>query len=185
MLQLTRKRILHTVLFLALTALTVASVSAAGNGFTRWPVISVDGQEHLWAGAPDGPNGETDVPGHYWRQAGPNKLVAKHYNTGPSGASNWWSSDAPDGELLYIAQVIIDEWTPEKAEAYAAKGYVHYHELLNVDTGEPHPTKVGWFKHTARTNFTLDGGPAPEFSHEVTPGIDDEFIPNWMTPYMP
>jgi hypothetical protein len=170
---------------LALLAVTAVSASAAGNGFTRWPVILVDGQEFLWAGAPDGPNGETDVPGHYWRQAGPNKLVAKHYNTGPGGEASWWSSDAPDGELLYIAQVIIDEWTPEKAETYAARGYVHYHELLNTNTGEPHPTKVGWFKHTARTTFTLDGGPAPQFSHEVAPGVDYEFIPNWMTPYTP
>ena len=72
-----------------------------------------------------------------------------------------------------------------RAQRMAARGYVHYHELLNVDTGEAHPTKVGWFKHTARTSFTRDGGPAPDLEHEVTPGIDFNFIPNWATPYNP
>ena len=84
-----------------------------------------------------------------------------------------------------MAQVVIDEWTLEKAEWYASRGYVHYHEFLDVDTGEPHATLVGWFKHTARTSFTLDGGPRPDLAHEVTPGIDYEFIPNWMVPYAP
>ncbi len=185
MLGSSKSRLVLVGVMLLLLALVVASAGAAGNGFTRWPVITVDGQDYLWEGAPDGPNGETDVPGHYWRQAGPNKLVAKHYNTGPFGAPSWWSSDAPDGELLYMAQVIIDEWTMEKAESYAARGYVHYHELLDVETGEPHPTKVGWFKHIARTSFTLDGGPRPDLSHPVTPGVDYEFIPNWMMPYEP
>lgn len=178
------------ILLLTMTFLTISSVSANDNrandnGFVRWPVITLDGEDYYWAGASDGPNGEMDVPGHYWRQTGPDRWLAKHFNTGPFGAPSWWSSDAPDGALLYIAQVIIDEWTPEKAAAYAQRGFVHYHELINVDTGEEHPTKVGWFRHFARSNFTLDGGPAPEFSHEVTPGIDFEFIPNWMTPYNP
>lgn len=171
------------VLVLSLTALTVSAGN--GDGFTRWPVITVDGLDYYWAGAPDGPNGETDVPGHYWRQVGPNRLIAKHYNTGPFVAPAWWSSDAPDGELLYIADVIIDEWTPEKAERYAARGYVHYHELVSVEDGSLHPTKVGWFKHTARTSFTLDGGPHPELSHTVTPGIDFDFIPNYVNGYNP
>jgi hypothetical protein len=118
-------------------------------------------------------------------QAGPWKLVAKRYNTGPFGAPGWWSSDAPDGDLLYMVQVVIDEWTLEKAEWYACRGYIHYHKFVSVDTGDPHPTLVAWFKHTARTSFTLDGGPAPQFAHEVTPGIDYEFIPNWMVPYAP
>ena len=179
------KPILLSIAVLALIAVTVASVGAAGKGFTRWPVISIDGKDYLWAGAPDGPDGETDVPGHYWRQAGPRKLVAKHFNTGPFGASKWWSSDAPDGELLYTAQVIIDTWSKAKAKAYAARGYVHYHELLDVDTGDPHLTLVGWFKHTARTSFTLDRGPRPDLAHEVTPGIDYEFMPNGMMPYSP
>ena len=180
---ISKKTITAGILLTALLVLTVSVASAAG--FERWPVITVDGEDYYWAGAPDGPNDETDVPGHSWVLAGPNKLVAKHFNTGPFGASQWWSSDAPDGALLYIAQVIIDEWTPEKAARYASRGYVHYHELLSVADGTPHPTKVGWFKHIARTSFTLDGGPAPQLAHEVTPGVDYEFIPNWMVEYSP
>ena len=146
-------------------------------------MITIDGDDYYWAGAPE--NGGTDVPGHTWRKAGKNQWIAKHYNTGPFGAPSWWSSDAPDGGLLYIAHIIIDEWTPEKAASYASRGYVHYHELLAVSDGTPHPTLVGWFKHTARTTFTLDGGPAPQFTHDVTPGVDFEFIPNGMVPYSP
>jgi hypothetical protein len=164
-----------------LGAVVVLPVSA--RGFVRYPVIALDGEEYYWEGPADGPNGEKDVPGHYWVRAGPRKFVAKHYNTGPNEAAQWWSSDAPDGELLYIAQVVIDEWTPEKAEWYAARGYVHYHEFSRVSDGAHHPTLVAWFKHIARTSFTLDGGPAPQFAHEVTPGVDYEFIPNWTTPY--
>jgi selenium-binding protein 1 len=182
------KQFMVALALVALAAVMVVPVSA--SGFERWPVITlpVPGEgdrDFFWAGAPDGPNGETDVPGHYWVQAGPRTLVAKHYNTGPFGAPSWWSSEAPDGELLYIAQVRIDTWTPAKAERYASRGYVHYHEFLDVETGEPHPTLVGWFKHTARTSFALDGGPAPQFAHEVTPGIDYEFILNWTVPYNP
>ena len=177
------KYVLATLVVFALAFAFVSATSA--KGFERWPVFNIDGTDYYWAGAPDGPNGEIDVPGHYWSPAGPNQFIVKHYNTGPFGAPSWWSSDAPDDELLYIARVIVDEWTPEKAAAYAAKGYVHYHEMVSVADGTPHPTKVGWFKHTARTTFTLDGGPAPQFSHAVTPGIDYEFIPNWQNPYTP
>lgn len=118
----------------------------------------------------------------------PNKLVGKHYNTGPFGASKWWSSDAPDGELLYIVHVIIDEWTPEKALSYASRGYIHYHEIITVAGFTLHPTKVVWLKYTARTSFTLDGGPGapdPPYEHAVTPGVDYEFPNNYMIPYTP
>lgn len=84
-----------------------------------------------------------------------------------------------DGELLYIVHAIIDTWSPEKAERYASRGYVHYHELVKVSDGSLHPTKVVWLKHTARTFFDLDGGPHPELAHYATPGVDFEFIPNW------
>jgi hypothetical protein len=77
----------------------------------------------------------------------------------------------------------IDTWSEAKAEWYADKGYVHYHHLVKVSDGMRHPTKVVWLKHTARTSFTLDGGPHPEFGHEVTPGIDFDFIPTWGMPY--
>jgi len=172
------------VLVLALSVFVVTPVLA--KGFTHTPVVTVDGMDYWLDGAPDGPGGAKDIPGHYWVQAGPNQLVGKHYNTGPFPPNNpqWWSSDAPDGELLYIVHAIIATWSEEKAEMYASKGYVHYHELvLTSDGTTKHPNKVVWLKHTARTSFTLDGGPHPELSHPVTPGVDYEFIPNGGMPY--
>jgi len=160
--------------------------TVSAKGFVHGIIVNLDGEDYYLAGAPDGPNGEIDVPGHYWVIAGKDKLVGKHYNTGPFGAAQWWSSDAPSGELLYIVHGKIDTWSMEIAAGYASRGYVHYHEFVKVSDGTTHhPTKVIWLKHTARTNFTLDGGPAPALTHEVTPGVDYMFIPNWDTPYAP
>ena len=180
---------------LIVAALTIPLVSAAAiptlnngrnNGFVHAITIDVDGEYYYMAGAPDGAGGATDIPGHYWVQAGPNQLVGKHYNTGPFGAASWWSSDAGDGKLLWIVHAIIDTWSPEKAVSYADRGYVHYHEMVSVADGSEHPTKVVWLKHTARSTFTFDGGPHPEFgSRIVTPGVDINFLPNGMMPYMP
>jgi selenium-binding protein 1 len=161
----------------------VAGSPAAADEFTHGIVITVDGEDYYLEGPPDGPGGSRDIPGHYWVMAGPNQLVGKHFNTGPFGAPQWWSSDAPDGSLLYKVHAIIDTWTKEKAISYAERGYVHYHELVRVSDGTLHPSKVVWLRHTAVTSFTLDGGPHPEFSHAVSPGVDFEFIPNGMTPY--
>ena len=178
-----RKYLFALVAVAALVAVVAVPVSA--KGFVHAIVINVDGVDYYLAGAPDGPGGATDIPGHYWVQAGPNQLVGKHYNTGPFGAPQWWSSDAPDGELLYIVHAIIDTWSPEKANRYASRGYIHYHELVKVSDGTLHPSKVVWLRHTARTSFTLDGGPHPELAHYVAPGIDRDFIPNGMMPYNP
>ena len=63
---------------------------------------------------------------------------------------------------------------------------MHYHEFVSVDEGEFHPTKVIWFKHTAVTSFTLDGGPGapnPPYEHSVSPGVDFEFPNNSSVPY--
>jgi hypothetical protein len=167
----------YFLVWVAVIALLIlAAVPASAEGFVQGIVINIDGTDYRWEKPPWAP----DIPGHYWVQAGPNQMVGKHYNTG-----GFWSSDAEEGELLYIAHVIIDEWTPEKAAQYAARGYTHYHEFVSVADGSHHPTKVGWFKHTAVTSFTLNGGPAPQFYHDVTPGVDFEFIPNWPTPYDP
>jgi len=176
------RKALSIGLFVVLTLLLATPVSAR-KGFVHGIVINVDGEDYYLAGAPDGPDGAIDVPGHYWVMAGPNQLVGKHYNTGPFGAPQWWSSDALDGELLFIVHAIIDTWSPEKAEKYARRGYVHYHELVTVEDGTLHPTKVVWLKHTARTAFDFDGGPRPDLAHYVTPGVDYEFMPNWMNPY--
>ena len=88
-------------------------------------------------------------------------------------------------KFLFKVDGIIDTWTPQEAEEYAARGYVHYHELVKVSGGAEHPDKVVWLKHTARTSFNLDGGPHPELGHWVTPGVDYEFIPNGKMPYNP
>jgi selenium-binding protein 1 len=178
-----RKQTLIVLIAVALLTLTVGVASA--DGFTHAPVFNVDGEEYYMDGAPDGPDGATDIPGHNWVQAGPNQVVGKHYNTGPFGMPQWWSSDAPDGELLFIVHGIIDTWSKEKAASYAARGYVHYHELVSVNDGSLHPDKVVWLKHTARTSFDFDGGPHPELAHEVTPGVDYDFIPNGMMEYLP
>lgn len=157
------------------------------KGFIHGIVVDVDGMNYYLAGPADGTNGERDVPGHSWVKAGKNKLVGKHYNTGPFGMSQWWSSDAPDGELLFKVDAIIDEWTHEKAEQYAERGFVHYHELVSVSDGSLHPHKVVWLKHIAVTTFTLDGGPMqnmPGFvAVEITPGVAYNFMPNYMMPY--
>ena len=175
-----------------LVVMTVAATLVAGlagpgsaEGFEHGIELTVDGAGYYLAGAPDGPDGATDIPGHSWVAAGPQNLVGKHYNTGPFGAPSWWSSDAPNGELLYVVRGVIDVWSPEVAEEYASRGFVHYHELVSVDDGSLHPTKVVWLRHQARTSFTLDGGPAPQFAHSVTPGLDTEFINNYFVPYSP
>jgi hypothetical protein len=174
MLRKSRKSLLLVVGLMALMVLTVAAVGAAG--FNRTAVFNIDGKDYIIK----------PIPGHDWNQAGPNQAVGKHYNTGPGGASQWWSPDAPDGELLYIVHGIIDEWTEANAKAYAARGYVHYHELIAVDGGAQHLTKVIWLRHTARTSFTFEGGPHPEHpARWVSPGVDYKFLPNGMMPYVP
>lgn len=171
-----------------LSLLVLSFGVASAKGYTHALVLDVDGVDYYMApGAPDGPGGATDIPGHYWVQAGPDKVVGKHYNTGPFGASKWWSSDAEDGAFLWKVKGIIDSWSPEKAAYYASRGYVHYHELVIVSPdGSPgalHPNKVVWLKHTAVSSFTFDRGPHPELGHDVTPGVDYDFIPNGSTPY--
>lgn len=167
----------------AVTAVGLLAAPAGAGGFERGVVLTVDGVDYWLAGPPDGPDGARDVPGHSWVVAGQRQLVGKHVNTGPFGAQSWWSSDAPDGALLYMVHGVVDTWSLEKAERYAARGYTHYHELVAVTDLSLHPTKVVWLRHHARDSFTLDGGPRPDLAHPVTPGIDYEFINNWFVPY--
>ena len=160
---------------------------AGGNrdGFRHAPTLYLDGEAYYMAGAPDGPDGATDIPGHYWVLSGTNRVQGKHFNTGPGGAAKWWASGTEDGALLYMVNGIIDTWSKEKAMTYAEQGYLHYHEMVRVADGAFHPDLVVWLKHTAVRHFNLDGGPHPELAHEVSPGIDYDFIPNGMMPYMP
>ncbi len=161
--------------------------SGKNKGFVHGIVVPIDGEDYYFFGPSDGPEGERDVPGHYWVQAGKNQIVGKHYNTGPFGSANWWSTDADNGAYLYMVHGIIDTWSVEKATYYKDRGYVHRHEFISVSTGEFHPDKVVWLKHTAVTSFTLDGGPGgspnPPYKHYVTPGVDLDFPNNGFKPY--
>lgn len=175
-------------LLIILLLLVSATLSFAGKneGFQQGIILELDEGSYTLGGFPLG-DGTNEVPGHYWIVAGKNQLVGKHYNSSSPipGTSKFWSSDAPEGELLYTVHGIIDTWSLEKAEMYKARGYVHYHELVAVVGGDPHPDKVLWLKHTARTSFELDNGPAGAFAHPVTPGIDFEFGPNGFKEYIP
>jgi selenium-binding protein 1 len=170
---------------IALLAIFTFTVAAGAAGFERGIILEVDGEDYYFEGVDDAPGGAYDLPGNAWNQAGPRKVVGKHINTGPFGAESWWATDEPDGVYLFKVDGIIDEWTMEKAEEYQSRGYVHYHELRAVAGGAHHPTKVAWLKHTAVGSFYFDGGPHPEFAHDVSPGIDYDFMPNWDMPYMP
>jgi len=178
-----RKYFIVGLVVFSLLVLTVGFANA--KGFTHAPIIVVDGEDYYMAGAPDGPDGATDIPGHSWVQAGKNKVVGKHFNTGPFGAPQWWTSDAPDSAFLFKVDGIIDTWSIDKAPYYASRGYVHYHELVSVADGALHPTKVVWLKHISVSTFNFDGGPHPELAHDVSPGVDYEFIPNGLMPYNP
>ncbi len=59
------------------------------------------------------------------------------------------------------------------------QGYVHYHELIDVNTMEEVEDIVVYLKHIAVRRFYFDGGPMPGMAHDVSPGIDFEFMPNW------
>ncbi|MHA1933700.1 MAG: hypothetical protein ACW97A_00340 [Candidatus Thorarchaeota archaeon] len=176
-----------TIVFLTVPMVAAASTQTSTNrrsrGFVHGIVIPVDGENYYMAGPPDGPNGESDIPGHSWVLAGRKTVIGLHYNTGPFGAPNWWSSDAGDGKLLFIVIGRIDTWSAEKAEWYSDRGYVHYHELAKVGGGGLHPTKIVWLKHIAVRSFNFDGGPHPELAYYATPGVNYEFINNYMMSY--
>lgn len=160
-----------------------ASNQKISKDFVHGILITVDCKDYYLMGPADGPNGEKDIPGHYWKVTSSGRLIGKHYNTGPFGEAKWFSSDAGDGELLYVVQGKIDTWSPKKAQKYAKLGYVHYHHLVSVEDGTKHPTKVVWLRHIAVTSFTFDGGHHQEFAHYVKPGVDFKFHPNYDKPY--
>jgi len=154
--------------------------------FTHGIVIKLDGVGYYFDGPADGTNGTKDAPGHYWWQDSSTHLYGLHYNIGPFGEENWWSSDAKGNDLLYVVDVLIAPWTNTTAHEFAKQGYVHYHDLIRTDNGEKHPELVAWFKHVAvPAAFILDKGPMPEDKHIVSPGIDYRFLNNYFIPYNP
>lgn len=105
---------LFVIFALSLEASALAvPIGKNAKGFGHGIVITVDGTDYYLAGAPDGPGGATDIPRHYWVMASSHQLVGKHYNIGPFETANWWSSDAPDGALLYVVHAVIDTWGEE------------------------------------------------------------------------
>ncbi|MFK8017105.1 MAG: hypothetical protein AB8G17_16905 [Gammaproteobacteria bacterium] len=144
-----------------------------------------------------------DVPGHCWspaRDVGSSKhFIGKHHNTGPlamNGPPRFWSSDAEDHQQLYWVDVLISEWSPRIAQSRMLQGYVHYHELVQKDDGCLHPDKVVWMRHSAVRAFTFDRGPPQtrpdgrpfrprNVGHQVLPGVDPNFPPNYDIPYIP
>ena len=174
------------VVGVAVLALSVLVVSVTAAHFVPGLAIPLDGEDYYLSGAPVGSEGAQDVPGHEWEQITASELVGRHFNTGPGGKAQWWSSDADDGQLLWVVNGVIDTWSPEKAKWYAGQGYVHYHELVRASDGKLHPDKVVWLRHIAVDDFTLDGGPhPPDPGIEITPGVSYEFLPNWDQPYNP
>jgi hypothetical protein len=155
----------------------------AEKEYVKGIAVEVDGEEYYFSGPPVGPNGELDVPGHDWVQVSENLVYGRHFNTGPMDKAKWWSSDAPDGALLFTVIGIIDTWIESKAEEYASRGFIHYHEFVNTVTGEQNAMKVVWLKHAAVGEFNFDGGPVPELGHMVSRGIDLKFMPNYKKPY--
>lgn len=154
--------------------------------FTHGIVVKIDNIGYYFDGPADGANGTKDAPGHYWWQDTPTHLYGLHYNIGPFGEEQWWSSDAKGNELLYVVDVIIAPWTNNTAYEFAKQGYVHYHELVRTDNGEKHPELVAWFKHVAvPAAFILDKGAMPEDKHIVGAGIDYRFLNNYFIPYNP
>ena len=63
------KRTLCYIAVLTLVSFCAAQ-EASAKAFVHGIVIEVDGEDYYMAGAPDGPSGATDIPGHYWTQAG-------------------------------------------------------------------------------------------------------------------
>lgn len=175
--------VVMSIIFL-ISSQAIFADNTKNNDFVHGIILKVDGKSYYMAGAPDGPNGELDIPGHYWTVSD-DIIIGKHFNTGPFGTPQWWSSSKEDGALLYTVIGKIDNWSMVEAAAYFNKGFVHYHELVSVKDGTHHPTKVVWLRHAATDSFILDGGPHPELSHDVSPGIDYLFIPNWQMPYAP
>ncbi len=179
------------ILLLVFPALAAPTWDRNPADFMHGIAVELDGEFWYFAGpgsiAP--PNDVIDVPGHTWKQSldNPYKFVGRHYNVGPwmapSGAP-WWASGEPYGVMLFKVHGRMAPWTEEIAAKMASKGYVHYHELVDA-SGNHHPQLVVWLKHTAIRSFYFDGGPMPGAAHEVKPGVDYEFMPNWMIPYVP
>lgn len=193
MMNFTKQNVFLMMFLIMLPTVTLSTNTHAhekpSQEFIHGITIKLHHGRYYFAGPPDGPNGESDIPGHSWRRIGKNRLLGKHANTGPFGAANWWSSDAGDGALLYGVETVIDNWSEALALKYYTRGFIRYAQLVNAETGQLHPKKVAWLRHVAVKTFELDGAAPLAFlgidAYTVMPGVDYIFGPNWDIPYNP
>ncbi|TET64951.1 hypothetical protein E3J49_02905 [Candidatus Bathyarchaeota archaeon] len=189
-----KKTILEMILpmfLLTILAFNVPLASAAPTwnknpkAFIHGIALDINGETWYFAG-PGSIEGATDVPGHTWVSAGSKRVKGRHYNVGPwmaPAGTPWWASEEPYGVLLFMVDGILevppDELTEEKEQWLKEVGYVHFHELVDM-MGNENEDIVVYLKHTAVRAFYFDGGlMAPGSNHDVSPGIDYNFMPNW------
>jgi hypothetical protein len=154
--------------------------------FEHGIALDIDGETWYFRGPGSVDPAAHDVPGHTWVQTGPYHVVGRHYNVGPFDAAgeSWWAPGEPYGVLLFKVDGIIapppDDLDEKYADHLQKKGYVHVHELIDED-GMMSEEMAVYLKHTAVRHFYFDPQmPMPmQVDHEVTPGIDFEFMPNW------
>ncbi len=182
-------KIISITIVVAAILLLASQASAAPTwdkdpaAFEHGIALDIDGENWYFAGPGSVDPAVSDVPGHTWVQTGPYQVVGRHYNVGPFAAAGnpWWASEEPYGVLLYKVDGIIAPSPTEIDEEYEAhlkkKGYVHVHELVNA-SGDESPDMVVYLKHTAVRSFVFNP-PMVAIPHDVTPGIDFEFMPNW------
>lgn len=177
------------------TAIAVVSLSVNAEakpnwdntpaGYSHGTVVEVDGAFYLFKG-PGSEAGVVDVPGHIWRQAGPYQVIGRHYNVGPTTpngpAPSWWATGEPDGALLFVVHGIFDfppdQLSPAEEAWLKDQGYIHVHELIDLETGEESEDVVVYLKHIAVSAFLFDGGPMRP-NYMTRPGVDFSFMPNW------
>ena len=172
--------------FNSLPALAAPTWDKNPEDFVHGIALEIDGEYYYFVG-PGSVEGVTDVPGHTWVQdeEDPYQVVGRHYNVGPwmVGEQPWWATGEPYGVLLFMVHGIIGpppgELDPKTERKLRKQGYVHFHELVNVGTGEEVEDIVVYLKHIAVRKFYFDGGPMPGLAHYVSPGIDHAFMPNW------
>jgi hypothetical protein len=186
--KISRLGLITTIIAVSLIGAVYAAPHWGKNpkGFEHGLAVNIEGTDY-WFKGPGSVAGAVDVPGHTWKQTGQYRVIGRHYNIGPlaAGEAPWWASDEDYGVMLYKVDGLIDvppNELPEGREGWLkAHGYVHVHEFVDVG-GTISPDWVVYLKHTARTSFTLDGGPGapnPPYEHYVTPGIDYRFPNNW------
>lgn len=150
------------------------------KGFVHGLKVYYQGDWYYFKGAPAGDG--WDVPGHTWVQTGPSQVEGRHYNIVPWYGMTWTDdtrlTHLPEGILIFKVRGIIatDPLDPKLENKLIKQGYVHRHELVDVD-GIEVPGIWVYLKHIAVSSFYFDNGPFTP--HYVTPGIDDMFMPNW------